>query len=421
MRALSIAWKDLRHTYRDLAALAMMILAPLALALALGAAFGGGSDYSLPTIRVMVVDADEEGRGGESAGRIIVNLLNSPELTDLLAVRTASDADAARKAVDEGDAEAAVLIPAGLTERLYAATPTASSPSPPVQITIYRDPAKSLGTNVVGAVLGSVTQSLDGSRAAAITTAQLALAAGIHDPELLARSTEQAATAYALQARSAAPISLATRSPITGGDEERTQPNVTSQVLIGMMVFFMLFGAATPARSIIDEHRAGTLFRLFTTPTPRWVILGGKYIGVFLVVLLQSVILLAIGQLFLGAHWGPVGPVAVVTICGALMAASLGLLTVSFAKTPGQAGAISSAIFVFLGLIGGNFIGGASSIGGAYAIVRRLTPNGWLLEAWNSLLFGGSWAGIATPILASLGFTLLFFLISSWFFSRRYA
>ena len=106
-----------------------------------------------------------------------------------------------------------------------------------------------------------------------------------------------------------------------------------------MMLFFTLFGAATPARSIIDEHRLGTLPRLFTTPTPRSVILGGKYIAVFLVVLLQTVILLVAGRLLFGAHWGAIGPVVVLVIAGALVAASLGLLTVSFAKTPAQAGA----------------------------------------------------------------------------------
>ncbi len=76
-----------------------------------------------------------------------------------------------------------------------------------------------------------------------------------------------------------------------------------------MMLFFTLFGAATPARSIIDEQREGTLSRLFTTSTPRSVILGGKYISVFLVVLLQTIILLVAGRLIFGSHWGAIGPV----------------------------------------------------------------------------------------------------------------
>ena len=187
-----------------------------------------------------------------------------------------------------------------------------------------------------------------------------------------------------------------------------------------MMIFFMLFGASTQARSIIDEHRQGTLSRLFTTPAPRWVILGGKYVSVFLAVLIQSIILLLAGRILFGAHWGPMGPVIVLTLCGALVAASLALLMVSFAKTPAQAGAVSSAVFVFLALIGGNFVG-TVNVGGTYALIRRFTPNGWLLEGWDHLLFGGSWEGIVRPVGAVLAFSVVFFALATVIFRRRYA
>jgi ABC-type multidrug transport system permease subunit len=103
----------------------------------------------------------------------------------------------------------------------------------------------------------------------------------------------------------------------------------------------------------------------------------------------------------------------------ALVAASLGLLTVSYAKTPAQAGAGSAAIFVFLGLISGNFVGSAN-IGGTFAIVRRISPIGWLMEGWDNLLFGGSWSSIALPVGAALAFALAFFGIATFFFRRRY-
>jgi ABC-type multidrug transport system permease subunit len=98
----------------------------------------------------------------------------------------------------------------------------------------------------------------------------------------------------------------------------------------------------------------------------------------------------------------------------------LGLLTVSYAKTPAQAGAGSAAIFVFLGLISGNFTGTAG-ISGTYAIVRRISPLGWLLEGWNHIMFGGSWGSIALPVVAVLAFTLVFFALATFFFRRRYA
>ncbi len=316
--------------------------------------------------------------------------------------------------MDAGEAEVAVIIPPGLTQALSAA---AASPQ---QVQIYKDPTVTIGPAIVSSVVQEVVQSLNGARAAASATAQLAAAQGVTDPVRLAALAAQAAEAYASQVQTSNKIAVEPRSPITPGGSEAKGPNTAGQVLIGMMLFFTLFGAATPARSIIEEQRLGTLPRLFTTPTPRSLVLAGKYIAVFAVVLLQTVILLVVGRLLFGSHWGEIGPVIALAISGALVASSLGLLTVSFAKTPAQAGAGGAGIFVFLGLISGNFTGTAS-IGGTYAIVRRFSPLGWLLEGWNHVMFGGSWASIALPVLAALGFALAFFAIATFFFRRRYA
>lgn len=426
MRALIIAWKDFRHTYRNIAALAMMLVAPMLLATALGAAFGSGGDsFSVVAVKTVVVDLDaaataDPEAASDRAGSHIVATLTDPGLADVLEVTVAATEEEARAAVDEDRAAAAVIIPAGLTEALrQAGTPTTGS-SDAKEIEIYKDPTATVGPGIVTAVVGAVSQRLEGARAAALAAVQAAVGEGVTDGATLGGLAAEAAEAYGASADAQTGVALAARAPSVAGQDEVATPNVASQVLVGMMIFFMLFGASTPARSIIDEHREGTLFRLFTTPTPRSVILGGKYIAVFLVVLAQSVILLLAGWLLLGARWGDPGPLVVLTLCGALMAASLGLLTVSFAKTPAQAGAVSSAIFVFLALIGGNFVG-STNIGGAFALVRRFTPNGWLLEGWDGLLYGGSWAEIALPVGACLAFTAVFFALSTWFFSRRYA
>jgi len=431
MRALSIAWKDTRHVYRNIAGLAMMLVAPLVLATALGAAFGGAGNFIIPAVKTVVVDLDSgAGAGTPAAGATLTSMLTSPGLADLLAVTQVDTPEAARTAVDDGDADVAVIIPAGLSAALMAGGAPGSGGAPgqerapqqgasATEVQIYKDPTLTIGPAIVTAVVQSGVQAMNGARAAALTSAQLAASAGLTDPNELTDLATKAAAAFAQTTQGEAPVVLEARAPRTGADT-RKDPNVASQVLVGMMIFFMLFGASTPARSIIDEHRQGTLSRLFTTPTRRGVILGGKYIAVFLVVLIQSVILLLAGRLFFGAHWGEIGPVIVLTLCGALSAASLALLMISFAKTPGQAGAVSSAVFVFLALIGGNFVG-TVNVGGTFALVRRFTPNGWLLEGWDHLLYGGSWDSIALPVAAVLAFTVVFFAVATLFFRRRYA
>lgn len=419
MRAYSIALKDLRRTFRSPAGLAMMLVAPLLLAFLLGSAFGSGDNFAIAATKTALVDLDQgPGAGAPAAGSILAGTLQSDQLADLLEISTFTTPEEARTEVDEGRAEVAVIIPADLSTTLYAEG--ATDPDEAAQVEIYQDPAATIGPSIVKSVVDSVVQSLNGARASASATAILASSNGIVDTEQVSALATAAATAYSVQAAQASPVVVDQRTPIIDPTKDQASPNVASQVLVGMMLFFMLFGASTPARSILDEHREGTLPRLFTTPTSRSVILGGKYLSVLWVVLAQLIVLLVGGRLLLGARWGGVGPVVILLICSALVATSLGLLTVSFAKTPAQAGAAGSAVFVFLGLISGNFTG-TIDVGGAYAVVRRISPLGWLMEGWNSLLFGGSWGDIWLPILASLGFAVVFFSVATLFFRRRYA
>jgi ABC-2 type transport system permease protein len=408
VRPLAIALKDVRHVYRSFAGLAMMLLAPLLIAGAIGAAFGSGDNFSISAVKTVVVDQDTG-----SAGAAITSALGSPELSDLLDVTQAATPDAAKSAVDDGRAEVAVIVPAGLTDALSATTPALQ------QVQIYKDPAVTVGPAIVSSVVQDVVQSLNGTRAAASASAQLAASQGLVDPGLITEIATNAAHTFSSQTESIRNISVDGRLPVTPGGSAQ-KPNTAAQVLIGMMLFFTLFGAATPARSIIEEQRLGTLPRLFTTPTPRSAILAGKYLAVFLVVLLQTVILLLAGRLLYGAHWGEIGPAIALVVAGALVASSLGLLTVSWAKTPAQAGAGGAGIFVFLGLISGSFTGTAN-IGGAYNVVRHVSPLGWLIDGWNHLMFGGSWGSIALPLLAALGFAAVFFALATFFFRRRYA
>ncbi len=119
-----------------------------------------------------------------------------------------------------------------------------------------------------------------------------------------------------------------------------------------MMVFFMFFGAANVARTILTEDRDGTLPRLFTTPTRHGVIIGGKFVSVFVTVLAQAVVLLVAGRLIFGIEWGRLDAVVLLTLVGAGVAGGLALLVIAFTKTPAQAGAIGAGVYLVLALLG---------------------------------------------------------------------
>ena len=71
--------------------------------------------------------------------------------------------------------------------------------------------------------------------------------------------------------------------------------------------------------------------------------------------------LLIAGRLIFGIQWGRLDAVVLLTLVAAGVAGGLALLVISFAKTPAQAGAIGSGIYLVLALLGGNFTGTAQT------------------------------------------------------------
>jgi ABC-type multidrug transport system permease subunit len=64
---------------------------------------------------------------------------------------------------------------------------------------------------------------------------------------------------------------------------------------------------------------------------------------------------------------------------------------------------------------------GTVAIGGTFAVARKVSPLGWLMEGWGNLLYGGSWGSIALQAVVALVYALVLFGIASFFFRRRYA
>jgi len=195
---------------------------------------------------------------------------------------------------------------------------------------------------------------------------------------------------------------------------------VTGLILAGMMVFFMFFGAANAARTILDEDQAGTLPRLFTTPTSHAIVLGGKFASVFATVALQAVVLLVAGRLFFSIDWGRLDAVVLLTLVGAGVASGLALLVIALVRTPAQAGAIGAGVFLILALAGGNFTGTAQS-GTTYAFIQKFTPNGWLLNGWDTTMRGGGVGDVRWQLLVPLAFALAFFVVAVLRIRRRFA
>jgi len=414
-RIVAIAWKDLRSTMRNVPALAMMLLAPLALAALLGFAFGGGQSFSIAATKVAVANADTGAAGPvENAGAVVAGVLKSPALKGILAVSDKPSAAAARTSVDDGKSAAAVIIPADFSGVIVGI----SSTRPKTFIEVYENPTQQIGGAITESVVGQALLGFNGARAAAVAAGGLATANG--NGASAGTLAQKAAAKYIQDGGAAAGVSITRRAPRLPGGTATKDVGVTGTILAGMMIFFMFFGADNVARTILAEDRAGTLPRLFTTPTPRQTILSGKFSSVFVTVTVQAVILLVAGRFIFSIDWGRLDAVAALTLVAAAVASGLALLVISLVRTPAQAGAIGAGVYLVLALLGGNFTGSAAA-GGTYAGIQKLTPNGWLLQGWDAIMRGGGLADIVLNLLVPLVFAVAFFAVAVLRFRKRYA
>jgi ABC-2 type transport system permease protein len=114
-KILDIAWKDTLTAFRDPAALVLMLLTPFALTLAIAFAFGrfaaGGSQGGgLSDIPVILVNHDPG-----QMGAALVQVMEGPDLADLLDPLLVDDEEEARALVDADKAAAVVIIPANFS------------------------------------------------------------------------------------------------------------------------------------------------------------------------------------------------------------------------------------------------------------------------------------------------------------------
>ena len=106
-KAFAIAGSNLRRLLRDKTGAFFVFVFPFLIILALGAAFGSGFT---PTAR---------GRDA-AVGALGQDLRDRLEATEDLDVRSFADADALRTAVERGEIEGGLVIPAGYDERIRA-------------------------------------------------------------------------------------------------------------------------------------------------------------------------------------------------------------------------------------------------------------------------------------------------------------
>jgi ABC-2 type transport system permease protein len=361
---LTIAAKDLRQRFRDRSAIIVGFVAPLLIATLMNLAFGQGEQLHFT---MALVDED----GGEIA-RELVTTVRSPQLADIVTVKDLSDAAAARRAVDTGTADAALVIPSGFSGMVAG--------DAPVSLEVF--------SSVDSKLAGEVTRSIATSFTTQLTSVRLSVEAG-----LAGGAPHDSVGRLVADALAAQPPEVVVERPTS----DRPLKGI-AYFGPGMAIFFVLFAVGFTARGFFVERRQGTLDRIAAAPLRPVAVLAGKAVSVFAYALASLLTMSLVAGTLFKASWG--SPVAVVALCVAMSAAVVALtaFVMSVSRTERQAETLASALnFAFLGA--------------APEAMRRLaalTPNGLALRGFTDLATGApAGAALARPLVGIALFTLV--------------
>lgn len=151
----------------------------------------------------------------------------------------------------------------------------------------------------------------------------------------------------------------------------------------------LLTGIQTVAIALVDLRERKVLRRFLATPLTALQILGGQIVGRALVVVLQVVVLIAVGLFGFRAHVHGSWAVAWLAILiGTACFVSIGFLLTGFARTSETARGIASAIGFPMMFLSGVFIPLSQLPGSLQGIVHVL-PLTYLSDALHHVLNDG--------------------------------
>jgi len=409
MRVIDLALRDLLQIVRDWKTALFAVVVPIVFTLffgfVLGGAFVGEDDPRLP---VGYVDHDPGGGLGN-------NLYSMLEASDAIrpVVLEGEEAEQAGEMVRDETLAAAVIVPAGWSERTFAGEEP--------KLTVITDQAVRASHMAGNAVQAAVMRLLGSTQIAQISAqtfeAMPAGAAGF-ESEVARQAFLDEALALASEAWYQPPLDVVVEQP--GGateDEEQGSSSSFTQSSPGMIVQFVVFGLMTSATVLVLERKSGALQRLLTTPITRVEVIGGHMLAMVLMILIQQALLIAVGQLAFGVDYmrEPLGTL-VMMVTLALWASSLGLLIGAISKVEDQVIVWSLvAMFIFSGL-GGTWFP-LEFAGPAFSTIGHLMPTAWAMDGFQNIVLRGLGLGsVLLPAGILMAFTALFFGLAVWRF-----
>lgn len=424
MKILDIALKDLTRSMRSMFTVGITVVAPLLITGLMYAAFAGmfGGDTKMTALQIGIVNRDElpEGLGlAVPLGETVREMFMDESVQSWLSAADFRDEESARAAVDRQEISVAVIIPSSFTADFFANKADTS-------IELIQDPTQTIAPLVVRNMLTSLLDGFSGGRIAVETINSRYQALRIPpDPAVVSALLMDYQGWYINFQRDLfhqpEEAVLYLSAPDREAEGAGGLTSVIGLVMAGQLIFFAFYTGAYAMMSILREQEEGTLARLFTTPTDRTTVLAGKFLTVFLTVLLQGLVLIVASHFAFGVEWGQPLPVLLVLLGQVLAASGLGILLIAFVKSTRQGGPVLGGALTGLGMLSGLFTVSVPTPPAIFETFGYFTPQGWVLRGWSAVLAGKPLADLFVPFLVMSLLGVVMFVIGAMLFRKRFA
>jgi ABC-2 type transport system permease protein len=404
-KILALALNYLQLSLRSPIAVLMAFVMPILFTAALGAATGGAADEDTRT-PVLVIDED----GGALARSIRQGMIHStvvkpyqPREDERLPKNRAE----ALERLEEY--ERILILPTGLSDALLAGQPSSA------QFYVADKNLRSRGAQEeINAVLAEVSGAVRTARLATDQAEQRSPFASNTERQAYFASALQKAQARAAEHTVTIQRELAVQ-PSSG--EERLIANGMDQSSPGSLVNFGLVNLLSCAIVLVSDRLNGTLRRLLSSPTSKATLLAGKTLGPVLMGILQTLLLVGVGQLVFGVQWGR-SPLALAAVALAFILAgvSLGILFSTLVRTNDQAVSIMIGASMSMAALGGAWWP-MDIVPLAMQQFGHLFPSAWAMDGFQAVILRGAGLNeVLLPTAMLLGYALLFFVLGVWRF-----
>ncbi|GFN32040.1 ABC transporter permease [Paenibacillus xylaniclasticus] len=307
-------------------------------------------------------------------GQHLVSMLEKESRYEIEVYKNGTE-EQLKQMVQDGDADASVIIPASFSSSLLAG----NNP----QIIMYR-----------------MNEQL--WNASLLLTLQAETDRMQHAAQLLAGSGSLNEVNFAkLLEQDQKQLITSTKS------DSKLGSTISQPMVIGLMLMFVLLLVTRSITLILEDREQRTMARMFTAPVRAYQIALGNFLGSFLVGTIQVAIMVALSCYVFGYDPG-FAPLELFVLLECFLLAAVGLSSAfaGLVRNGMQMGQISAIIITPTCMLSGCFWP-ISMMPEYMQKLANLVPQKWVLEAADRLSAGGGASDIAIPLAVILLFALV--------------